>query len=285
MENTAEYTFSLEESTICVLTVNERRFEQALPAHSHGENAFEFHYVVEGKGIVVMGENSHEVKSDFFYVTGPGVIHEQIPEKDGFLTEFGVYVQIPYKRYEADGVLATLLKNSCWLGPATGELKAIVAALKQELKEKKLGFQEKIQHMLAEFLIACARNFEYGRPQFRGRLGSGQSERGGRVYSQLMLDEIFLYEYRDITLDSLARRMGFSVRQTQRWIRKVYGKSFQEKKLEARMSAAAMMLVSSQRKITDISELLGYSSIEHFSSAFAKYYGVSPRKYRKQMCS
>lgn len=284
MEDTAEYSFSLNGAVIHVMVVNCRRFEQAVPAHTHGEDAYEFHYVVEGRGLVVLQGTSHQVEPGILYVTGPGIVHEQMPEKNSFLTEFGIYIQIANPESREGPVLRTLLSHPCWLGRGTTELAGLITALRQELEERKLGFEEKITHLLAEFLIACARCYEAQHSEGIRELpaAGGGMQKTGPISSQLLLDEIFLYEYRDITLEALARRLGFSVRQTQRWIRKVYGKSFQDKKLEARMSAAAMMLVSSDQKITAISERLGYSSIEHFSSAFTRYFGMSPRRYRKQ---
>lgn len=73
-----------------------------------------------------------------------------------------------------------------------------------------------------------------------------------------------------------------SPRQTQRLLMEFYGKSFQEKKAEARMSAAAILLSDPSKTIASIAEALGYSSAEHFSSAFRKYYHKSPRQYRRQ---
>ncbi len=52
-------------------------------------------------------------------------------------------------------------------------------------------------------------------------------------------------------------------------------------KLEARMAAAETLLRNSSLKITEISNRIGYSSIEHFSNAFKKFYKVSPGQYRK----
>lgn len=284
MKGTKEYTLWLEGVVVHVMDVSCRRFEQAVPAHSHGEDAYEFHYVVEGSGFVVLQGATYEVGAGILYVTGPGIVHEQMPEKKGFLTEFGIYIQIPAPVSGGGEVLHTLLKTPCWLGYGRTEVSAIVTALLREMEEKKLGFEEKITHLLAEFLIACTRSYRQQMPACtEKRISDGrQLPKVKQMDSQLLLDEIFLYEYRNITLENLAKRLGFSVRQTQRWIKKVYGKSFQEKKLEARMSAAAMLLVSSNMRITELSEQLGYSSIEHFSGAFTKYFGMSPRRYRKQ---
>lgn len=285
MEKTIEYSFLLEGAVVHVMDMTYRCFEQALPAHTHGENAYEFHYVVEGRGNVILKGVSYEAVPGILYVTGPGIKHEQIPEKGHFFTEFGIYLQVSHSGAPEGAVLHLLMDTPCFFGRGTAELSAIVSALMREQKERQIGFEEKITHLLAEFLIACVRNYETEPlPAVCRKAQSTGNPRPfvGHAGSQLVMDEIFLYEYRDITLDALAHRLGFSVRQTQRWIRKVYGKSFQEKKLEARMSAAAMLLVNSDEKITNISDRLGYSSIEHFSSAFSHYFGMTPRRYRKQ---
>ena len=60
-----------------------------------------------------------------------------------------------------------------------------------------------------------------------------------------------------------------------------YGKSYQQKKAEAKMSAAALLLADKSKNMATISEELGYSSPEHFSAAFRGYYGTTPREYRK----
>ena len=95
------------------------------------------------------------------------------------------------------------------------------------------------------------------------------------------MEEYFLYEYKNLSLEQLARRLGVTPRQTERLLKQYYGKTFLQKKAEARMSAASTLLGDPTRSITDISEALGYSSIEHFSNAFRRYYGMNARDYRK----
>ena len=47
------------------------------------------------------------------------------------------------------------------------------------------------------------------------------------------------------------------------------------------MSAALTLLQNSRYSITEISEQLGYASMEHFSYAFSKFYGDVPSSVRK----
>lgn len=47
------------------------------------------------------------------------------------------------------------------------------------------------------------------------------------------------------------------------------------------MSVASILLRDKDRSIAFIADELGYSSPEHFSSAFRKYYKMSPSEFRK----
>ena len=101
----------------------------------------------------------------------------------------------------------------------------------------------------------------------------------------VIIDEYFLYEYQTLSLEELSRRLNLSARQTQRLLMEYYGKTFQQKKAEARMSVAAILLSDQSLSITSIAENLGYSSIEHFSSSFRRFYKTSPREFRKNLSS
>ena len=68
----------------------------------------------------------------------------------------------------------------------------------------------------------------------------------------------------------------------QRFLQAHYGKTFSEKRREAQMSAAKQLLDDPSLNVTEISEKVGFSSAEHFSSAFRAYTGMTPRAYRKK---
>ena len=98
----------------------------------------------------------------------------------------------------------------------------------------------------------------------------------------LIIEEAFLYNYRDITLESLAKLLNLSRRQTERLLQQHYGKTFLQKKKEARMSAACIMLQAGDRSIASVAYELGYSSPEHFTHAFKNYFHMAPSLYQAQ---
>ena len=84
-----------------------------------------------------------------------------------------------------------------------------------------------------------------------------------------------------LTLEELAAILHLSVRQTQRLLQRNFGKTFSQKLNEARIAAAAQLLLNTGLSVTEIGERTGFSSIEHFSSSFRRFTGVSPTQYRK----
>ena len=149
-------------------------------------------------------------------------------------------------------LLQGLETHALWVGAARRTLKRLVEEILKEQTGHQPGTGEKLQYLLAEFLIECIRSAmatkeeerEFPKPQEQFGAHAIQEEN-----ALLVADEIFLYEYRDITLEEMAKRLGFSVRQTQRLLQKMYGKSFTQKKLEARMSAAVVTVCPSSRRI------------------------------------
>ncbi len=275
--------FLLEGIVVTVVFASYRKFTQIIPEHAHGENVYEVHFVTEGEGRVRLNRQEYALLPGTLYITGPEVLHEQISEEQMPVTEFGMYLQL---ESGAGGELVQYLrKQPLWYGTGRTALLPLAERILTEQMARKPGGTEMLSHLLAEFLIECIRSMKIGTKEEQGFPVPEEKFTVHKIQEENMLlvaDEMFLYEYRDITVEKLAERLGLSVRQTQRYLEKSYGKTFTQKKLEARMSAAAIFLQNGKYSITEISELLGYSSVEHFSYAFSKYYGCVPSSYRKK---
>lgn len=280
----SETRFMIEGVVLNVVMVSYRRFTEVMPEHAHGENAYEIHLVTEGRGSVYLDKECYDISPGTLYLTGPGVLHEQVPEEGGFVTEFGLFLQTEGEQKGGE-LLQKLRSCSVWCGKGKEELMELSQKILLEQDGSQIGCAEKRIHLLAEFLIECIRSMDMVRKERRTLPAPEEEFLSHRIQEEnvlLVADELFLYEYRDITLEGLAKRLGFSPRQAQRFLKRMYGKTFTRKRLEARMSAAVTMLLNSRYTITEISERLGYASVEHFSHAFSEYYGYMPSKMRKR---
>ena len=85
----------------------------------------------------------------------------------------------------------------------------------------------------------------------------------------------------DLSVEFVASVCNTSKRTLQRQLNEI-GTNYSELLTLARYHAACQMLQSPGLKVTDIAHRLGYSDLAHFSRAFRRIAGVSPRAYRQQ---
>lgn len=62
----------------------------------------------------------------------------------------------------------------------------------------------------------------------------------------------------------------------------ITGQTFSDIVSKEKLTSACKLLVTTDMKISDISEAVGYASPEYFNKAFKKSMGVSPSVYRKE---
>ncbi len=89
--------------------------------------------------------------------------------------------------------------------------------------------------------------------------------------------------YKSGTLTELANILHFSVSSLSREIKLHTGKTYTELVQDKRLSQACFLLESTNIRIDDIAESTGYENISFFYRIFKERYGVSPRKYRKDL--
>lgn len=270
--------FSMDGVPIHALNIVFEHFNHPIPSHSHGSNCYEIHYIPCGFGRLIAGGKRYDITPDTLYVTGPHVVHSQAPVPPDLMQEYCIYLKILPRKKSSSPILDPFIATPFWIGKDTQGIHALMRQLFDELSHRYTGYQNQVELLLSQLLIYTVRNYEQCHVSQTAFSRSNLTEA-----NSVIIEEYFLYEYQSLSLKTLADRLKLSPRQTQRLLGEYYGKTFQQKKAEAKMSAAAILLSDKSRNITSIAEDLGYSSAEHFSSAFRKYYQTSPREYRKRI--
>lgn len=283
--NDLDIKFTMENVSFYALHLACERFMRSIPCHRHSDNSYEIHYIPYGKGKVKLENTTYQVVPNTLYVTGPHIEHEQIPDKEDPMLEYCIYLKLEKKNQDKkkekqSSYLRLFESTKIWFGQDNQNIHLLMQQIFTELEKKHTGYLKQVELLLQQLVIQLIRNYE--------NLQSSQSQprQTDLSYSKyFIIEEYFLYEYNNLSLDSLANRLGLSPRQTERLLKKHYSKTFLQKKTEAKMSAASILLMDPKKRITDIALDLGYSSVEHFSNAFQSYYHTSAREYRKQMNS
>ena len=296
--------FSIGDVSFQLLNAIFEKLERNIPKHSHGSGTYEIHYIPAGYGALRAAHSSYAIVPKTLYVTGAHVEHSQFFNEADPMREYCIYVKklspgkgrkfdighkyaTDGKRYRDgadkdgrhknghDGTMSDFCSTPFWFGADRENLLPLMEQIFEDLTLHPAGYKTMVSALLTQLLIKCARNYGHDSRQ------ALPDETAPSGQTTVILEDYFLYEYQNLSLEELSRRLSLSPRQTERLLKTQYGKTFQEKKIEARMSAAAVMLASPM-SITAIAEQLGYSSMEHFSTAFKKYYGLSPSHYRKK---
>lgn len=244
------------------------------PIHYHGKNTIEIHYLKNGSGEVIISNTSYLVKKGFFFIVGEFTKHTQIPSPNDPMDKYSIY--LTYDDEECNNpVVKDLIKNITWVGEDKFNSLEIFDKVRYEAEKKNIAYRDLIKEYIKILFINVIRN--------RYEKISAISQAKDHDNKLFEIEKIFLNEFRDITLPEMASRLKMSERDLQRYIKKAYNKTFNDLKLEARMSFAANKLTYSDIQISALSNMTGYSSTEHFTFAFKKYFGQTPLKYKKEV--
>jgi AraC-like DNA-binding protein len=86
----------------------------------------------------------------------------------------------------------------------------------------------------------------------------------------------------DWTIQEIARTVGLNENKLKRGFGSIFGTSVYACLQQHRMTVAADRIRNDSDSITMIALSVGYSSPAHFAKVFRRYYGVSPRVYRRK---
>ena len=274
--------FSLGEYDFHISNIVLERFERSIPLHSHSKNSYEIHYIPFGYGNASIEGASYDIVPNTLFITGPFIEHSQIPDSEDPMCEYCIYLKIgrcpaPSSSLAEKKLARIFRQTDFWFGQDSQDIHTLMKQLFFELEHRYTGYSIQAEILLKQLIIKLVRNYE-------GRMETNSCTDAPNLFDNkyLIIEECFLYEYRTLTLNALSARLGLGIRQTERLLKLHYGKTFLQKKTEARMSAASILLQNSSLSVTQIAEDTGYSCVEHFSASFKRYYGQSATAYRKQ---
>lgn len=85
-----------------------------------------------------------------------------------------------------------------------------------------------------------------------------------------------------IPLPELARRVNLSAAYLTQLFTRQIGEGPMRYRLRARLERARLILAETDLSVTEIAAELGFSSPQHFATAFCRHTGVTPRSWRQR---
>lgn len=122
--------------------------------------------------------------------------------------------------------------------------------------------------------------FEKMQVDFAKRMRDLKKETVHSIHIRKSVDYIQKHLQEKLSVKDIAGQIGLSADYYAKLFYKEMGVSVKDYVAEAKISAAANMLIYSDYSYTDIALTLGYSSQSAFISVFKKYRGITPKEYR-----
>ncbi len=147
-----------------------------------------------------------------------------------------------------------------------------IAFLLSEIKDHE-GEEERIRPLIS-FLV-----FNLLEPLFTQR--QSYSENSRPKWLNELLVEINNPNNLAWSVSDIVERTSYSKTHLSRLFKEYTGESIGEYLQKVKLSSARDLLINSDVSITELCDLIGHSSMSHFSSVFKKTYGMAPGRYRE----
>jgi AraC-like DNA-binding protein len=227
-------------------------------------------YLSRGQGVFeCRGKKPVKVKAGDMMILRPGMWHRYKPDTEVGWAESWVGFQGEYaqrlmeKFFPSRSVVLHLGHDE--------ELLRKMQYVLQLMREAPLGFR---QMMAGEVVALLAR--------VRSLVMRSSKMLGG---SEEKLDKaryhLLAHATEEIDLEALAAELGLSYSRFRTLFRKHTGRSPRQYQLDIRMNRAMELLKESQRTVTEISEMLGFSAVYYFSRLFKQRVGKTPGQFRR----
>ena len=248
----------------------------------HMHSFWELFFVKEGSLAIHTETNDYELSDNQALIIPPNVYHNSrsLPhavkrsifftfEKRGSSKEEKLFSDV-YDTFDASGFHK--IEDGSYIG-------ILLGMILENLSTDKVGREWRIRANVTELIFHL---FDSIKNRGLHQKSGGLKQNTYWVYKYEIDRLLDSYYTNDVSLDLLSEKLFISPQSITRIISAVYGKSFNELKLELKMRNAKKLLRETEKTIAEIAKEIGYSSLRGFLSAFQKYEGSTPSEYRQK---
>lgn len=255
-------------------------WEHCEPSHSFGpamRNHFLFHYVISGTGTLI-AENSKKESISYSIKSGQGfmIFPNQICTYIADAQQPWEYVWIEFDGLRAKETVE--LSGLCVNSPVyKAKYKDIAQTMKDEMSYIVNHKDDSPFHLIGHLYLFID---SFVKSSTITQISKSNNLRD--FYIKEALSFIEQNFQNDITVEEIASCCGLNRSYFGKIFHEVLGKSPQEFLISYRMTKAIELLKLTSLSIAEVGSAVGYANQLHFSRAFKKIYGISPKQWRNE---
>lgn len=256
--------------TAKLLNVASSRYGGDWHSVPHTHNHTELFYIISGRGQFLIQDQIFPVDVNNLVIINPNVIH----------TESSLNAQpLEYIVLGIDGIELANSENSnghfCILDHFESvEISSCLRNILREMELKNTGYEDICQAYMEILIIRLMRNTSLAVQTESQAASSNRQCAAVRRYIDLHFKE-------PLTLEQLSEDAHMNKYYLSHAFKREYGISPINYMISRRLNESKYLLTETDLSMSQIAQLLGFSSLSYFSQVFRKTQGVSPMEFRQ----
>ena len=256
-----------------LLNITSSRYGGDWHSMPHTHNHTELFFIVSGKGQFLIRDQIFPVSANNLVIINPNVMH----------TEDSLNAQpLEYIVLGIDGFEVAADENSdghfCILDQFESvDISSCLRNILREMEQKQTGYEDICQAYMEILIIRLMRNIALSVQVHPLEHVSGNSQCAAvRHYIDLHFKE-------PLTLDQLSEEAHINKYYLSHIFKQEYGISPINYMISRRLEESKYLLAETDLSMSQIAQLMGFSSLSYFSQVFRNTQGVSPKEYRQNL--
>ena len=271
----SHYSLSQEQSftirgTAKLLNAASARYGGDWHSVPHTHNHMELFFIVGGKGQFLIEDQLHPVDVNNLVIINPNVVHTEVslnaqPLEYIVLGVAGIQLAT---RDTSNGQFSILDHFE------SAEISGCLRNILREMEQKNTGYEDVCQAYMEILIIRLMRSIALAVPSESQVISVNRQCAAVRRYIDLHFKEA-------LTLEQLAEEGHMNKFYLSHAFKREYGISPINYMISKRIEESKYLLAETDLSMTQIAQLLGFSSLSYFSQVFRRTQSVTPMEYRQ----
>ena len=264
-----EQNFTIR-GTARLLNVASARYGGDWHSVPHTHNQMELFFIVGGKGQFLIEDQLYPVGINHLVIINPNIVHTEVSLNAQPLE----YIVLGIEGIQLAGSDVSDRQFSILDHYESVEISGCLRNILREMEQKNTGYEDVCQAYMEILIIRLMRSTALAVPAEAQTVSANRQCAAVRRYIDLHFKEA-------LTLEQLAEEGHMNKFYLSHAFKREYGVSPINYMVAKRIEESKYLLAETDLSMSQIAQLLGFSSLSYFSQVFRRTQAVSPKEYRQ----
>ena len=266
-----EQNFTIR-GTARLLNVASARYGGDWHSVPHTHNHMELFFIVGGKGQFLIEDQLYPVGINHLVIINPNIVHTEVSLNAQPLE----YIVLGIEGIQLAGSDVSDRQFSILDHYESVEISGCLRNILREMEQKNTGYEDVCQAYMEILIIRLMRSTALAVPAEAQTVSANRQCAAVRRYIDLHFKE-------PLTLEQLAEEGHMNKFYLSHAFKREYGVSPINYLIAKRIEESKYLLAETDLSMSQIAQLLGFSSLSYFSQVFQRTQAVSPKEYRQHL--